>query len=675
MASTYASNLQWRIALFAIFSAFLSRTFNKLAILLCFLLPVVGIAQGGRIIEHTILVDTLERTYFMYAPEAYDGSQNWPVIFNLHASGGNAELHFERGMPMVADTAHFLIVYPRAFSVSNPVSGTFEPIWNELQIPELPSDVAFLDLLIDEIITDYAVDPSRVYVSGMSQGGAMAYILACAIPEKIAAMASVSGTATITAGTSFSSPGLTIPQTEGDCTPGVPMPLLHIHGTEDFLVPFRGGPGLLLRGLFLPDVTEHVGNWVSNALCSAEVQVTDLPNLDGQDGSNVTLIQYNGCSPYTTPDGINRNTEVWFYRINGGGHTWPGEPDIPGGLQFILGKPNRDINANVEIWNFFNRHRAPSPTAGNLSTRLQLIHTAPGQTVSVAINGEVIRPYFAYRTATPYFDVPAGIPLEFTFTSLETNEQEQFQTTLDPNKSYIAMVEATIDSEDDFPFGLSIFDQALESGLSKDQIDVLFFNGGPDAPGLDVFEQGQIRFSSTPFSSFSPGYISFPAEKQTLTLQPAASQMQLSHYEFDLGFWRGRTAVLFTSGLLSANQEDFELWVALSNGGTFALKPADRSFIPPTSSRQALLIPKLTIRPTYTTGTYQVEFQAPIPSTFQWTVQDLHGKPLKSQTLGIQAKGSHQFSLDLQSYPAGHYHLIVQSDQGFFESRLITKME
>lgn len=55
---------------------------------------------------------------------------------------------------------------------------------------------------------------------------------------------------------------------------------------------------------------------------------------------------------------LERATEVWYYFIEGGGHTWPsGLPQqIPRGIEQFFGNINRDINASVEIWNFFNRH-------------------------------------------------------------------------------------------------------------------------------------------------------------------------------------------------------------------------------------------------------------------------------------------------------------------------------
>ena len=84
--------------------------------------------------------------------------------------------------------------------------------------------------------------------------------------------------------------------------------------------------------------------------------ITQLPNLNTQDGSTVTMIQYIDGDHYETSSGDKRPAEVLFYRIEGGGHTWPSGMDHPA----FLGNVNRDINATEEIWKFFSRHELPA---------------------------------------------------------------------------------------------------------------------------------------------------------------------------------------------------------------------------------------------------------------------------------------------------------------------------
>ena len=120
------------------------------------------------------------------------------------------------------------------------------------------------------------------------------------------------------------------------CVPSRPVSILHMQGTDDFLIPAGGNE------YFLPleAVTEY---WAGINGCDAVPDSTELEDLNTDDNSTVTLFEYNNCES---------DYEVLLYRINGGGHTVPGED---GGM----GNTNMDINANVEIWNFFRRNTRP----------------------------------------------------------------------------------------------------------------------------------------------------------------------------------------------------------------------------------------------------------------------------------------------------------------------------
>jgi hypothetical protein len=94
------------------------------------------------------------------------------------------------------------------------------------------------------------------------------------------------------------------------------------------------------------------------------------------DNSTVTRFEYVNCDD---------DTEVWFYRINNGGHPWPGSAPVPG-WEF-LGPTNQDISASTEVWDFFARN--PHPMANN--ERVQVCHAPPGnpanaRTITVSIN-------------------------------------------------------------------------------------------------------------------------------------------------------------------------------------------------------------------------------------------------------------------------------------------------
>ena len=290
--------------------------------------------------ERTITVDGLERECLLYIPAAYDGSEEWPLVFNLHGAGSNPEEQLSlSGMNAVADTGHFLVAYPLGIQNGEGLEGTG---WNTSLQPDFQDDVLFISNLIDTIANDYSVDLDRVYTCGMSNGGGMSVTLACELPERLAAVASVA------------SPGIL-----ENCDPQRPMPLMSIQGTEDLFVPFNGGPSIALPDLNieLPPARDHVQFWLDNNGCILDSTVIEFEDIVPDDNSTISARRFTNCETYIRQDGVEQSAEVWFYIIENGGHVWPG-PELPD----FFGNSNLDINASVEIWNFFNRHSLATTT-------------------------------------------------------------------------------------------------------------------------------------------------------------------------------------------------------------------------------------------------------------------------------------------------------------------------
>jgi polyhydroxybutyrate depolymerase len=163
----------------------------------------------------------------------------------------------------------------------------------------------------------------------------MSYRLACELSYKITAIAPVDGN---------------IPQELfPECPEYEPVSVLSINNTEDPLVPFDGGE---IRGSLnkvnlgkVLSVDETIEFWVKRNKCSTIPEVTEVPDLDPEDGTRVIRKRY--VNPAD-------RTEVILYTVKGGGHTWPG------GLQYlpvrIIGKTSRDFDANEVIWSFFKTH-------------------------------------------------------------------------------------------------------------------------------------------------------------------------------------------------------------------------------------------------------------------------------------------------------------------------------
>ncbi len=294
----------------------------------------------GRLLEKTLMQGDSVRSYLLYVPDAYDGTEDWPLVINYHGysqTAGNQV--YVSAMNPVADTGRFLVAYPQGLLVFNPFAGTTAPGWNVLDTLSVNNDFDFTFRLIDSIAADYQVDPLRVHATGWSMGSSMAWEAACRLSDRIASVAGVSNQMT--------------DDQLANCNPRRPMSSLYIHGTDDPVVPYNGVPG------FFSPAIETASFWARNADCSPDSMVTDLEDVDPTDTSTVTLIEYTDC--YT-------GTEVLFYRINGGGHGWPGGGEYPPSL---VGRTNRDINASSEIWNFFQRNPHPIPPGRVLEKTLQ----------------------------------------------------------------------------------------------------------------------------------------------------------------------------------------------------------------------------------------------------------------------------------------------------------------
>ncbi len=144
-------------------------------------------------INASITHDGIQRDYILYIPEIYDGNTTVPLVLNFHGFGSSASQQMFYGdFRDIADTEGFLLVHPEGTTF---IGNQF---WN-VGFPGISStidDVGFTEALIDELATLYAIDLDRVYATGMSNGGFMSFLLACQLSEKIAAVASVTGSMT-----------------------------------------------------------------------------------------------------------------------------------------------------------------------------------------------------------------------------------------------------------------------------------------------------------------------------------------------------------------------------------------------------------------------------------------------------------------------------------------------
>lgn len=267
-------------------------------------------------LTRSITHDGIQRDYILYVPANYNGNSAVPLVFNFHGYGSNATGQMWYGdFRDIADTAGFMVIHPqgtyfdgkRHFNVGG---------WT---IGSTTDDVGFTDALIDTIVANYPIDLNRIYSTGMSNGGYMSFLLACQLSDKIAAVASVTGSMT--------------PQTFTPCSPTHPTPILQIHGTSDNVVPYNGAN-------WTKSIDQVLQYWINYNNCSSAASTTAIENTDTGDGSTAELFVYSG--------GDNQS-RVEHIKISGGTHTWPGTSNSNSGA-------NQDFNASLEIWKFFSQY-------------------------------------------------------------------------------------------------------------------------------------------------------------------------------------------------------------------------------------------------------------------------------------------------------------------------------
>lgn len=274
-----------------------------------------------------VFIDGIRRTYIIKLPENYYQNDSIrPLVIGLHGTGGNAA-QFEKayGFEQKGNEEGFITVYPDGVEKQDGM-GLFEiRTWNagtccDYAMYTNVNDVKFISTLIDNICARFKVNKKKVYVTGMSNGGMMAYRLASELPDKIAAVGIVSGD--MVAPKDVSKQGI--------------VPILHIHAIPDTKVPFAGGIGI--GGYDFPPAIDGINYWINRNNCEIDPVKMQYDNYE--------------VSSWHTGDG---RTLVQLYLTKDGGHAWPSSP-----IQGRRGDtPSTAINATNLIWDFCNQFSLP----------------------------------------------------------------------------------------------------------------------------------------------------------------------------------------------------------------------------------------------------------------------------------------------------------------------------
>jgi polyhydroxybutyrate depolymerase len=252
------------------------------------------------------------RFYRVYVPT--NPSIPIPVVVVLHGGlqtlEGIAEM---TGFDDAAERRGFIAVYPkgigRTFNAGE-CCGAAQRLGVD--------DIGFVRDLLEHLADRYDVDRSRIYATGISNGGLLTYRLACEVPGTFAAVAPVAATLI------------------GPCSAPNPVSILHLHGLQDRNVPFKGGRGPSgLENVDWPPVMRGLKQWRRIDGCAARSSTE-------RDGP-VTRKSWTGCQDAS---------DVTLYTLADGGHSWPGGQPVPD----RLGPTSQSLDASKMIWRFFKAH-------------------------------------------------------------------------------------------------------------------------------------------------------------------------------------------------------------------------------------------------------------------------------------------------------------------------------
>lgn len=248
-----------------------------------------------------------KRQYLLHVPRGYDRSRPAPLVISMHGGGGWPALQRDVSRwNRLADQHGFLVVYPWAARSGGGPAG-----WGERDIP-------FIADLIDHLQSSYAIDASRIYADGLSNGGGMAFMLSCRLPERIAAVGMVAAAHT---------------KPWSWCGDDRPVPMIAFHGTADTIVRYGGGESWVTSKVF-PAIPAWTASWARRNRCKGRP-------VESAIAADVTRREFTNC-----------DAPVVLYTIRGGGHTWPGGAPLP---EWFVGPTSDGVDATAETWAFFSR--------------------------------------------------------------------------------------------------------------------------------------------------------------------------------------------------------------------------------------------------------------------------------------------------------------------------------
>ena len=275
----------------------------------------------------------VQRQYIVHVPEDLPSS-SVGLIVAMHGYTGSADsIMSYSGLNALADEYGFIVAYPQG--TEDQQGNAFFNVGYGFHTDSAVDDVGYILTLVEHLAAKHSIDPLRVYATGMSNGGDMSYLLACKAADVFRAIAPVAGTMMVT--------------TMDDCTPSGPMPVFAINGTADNITRYAGDYYDADGWGAYHSVDQIINLWAGHATAQAQTSTT----LNYADDFSISVDRY------TAETGT---TEIILYRVEGGGHDWPGARFAWWDLRRLLSVyamgfgEHRSFDASRHIAEFFNKN-------------------------------------------------------------------------------------------------------------------------------------------------------------------------------------------------------------------------------------------------------------------------------------------------------------------------------
>lgn len=271
----------------------------------------------------TMMFDNVERTFFVHLPENYDHSVSYPLIFAMHGGGllGYEGIAGQSQLSELSDLENFIVVYPEGiktlgFRTWN--SGDCCPSATILNT----NDVGFIHELLEKLKLEISINSKKVYATGFSNGGQLAYKLANEYPNKFAAVSAVAGVLQ-----------------DFPFNPTRKVPIIHFHSYQDMTAPYNGGLS------DAPNINNNFPSVDSTLLLIANnYNCTLIKDTIFSDINTYDFFSYSDCD---------NNVKIELYVSQDGEHTWPGGEALPSM------EVTDHFNASDLMWDFFKNYELP----------------------------------------------------------------------------------------------------------------------------------------------------------------------------------------------------------------------------------------------------------------------------------------------------------------------------